>query len=176
MDLMARVAHGEHAALVELITLYQPGLERYISCHLYDAGLRQDCVQEVLLTVLERASSFQGASSLKTWLFGIARFKIYHLVRKKQGQQNLRRSLAELGQQAGWGLAHPEASYALKQTLEVLADMPTMMREVIVLRDLEGLSTRDTADILRITENASKSRLHRARLELMARLQQQEEP
>lgn len=173
-SLLQRIARGEHSALVELIKTYQPSIERYISCHLYDEQLRQDCLQDVLLTVLERASTFQGTSSIKTWLLGIARFKIYHLVRKKKKHQNLQRSLTELGQHAGWGVVNSEARYALKHTLHTLEHMPALMREIIVLRDIEGLSTRDTAHVLGISEAASKSRLHRARLELMARLHKEE--
>ena len=81
-----------------------------------------------------------------------------------------------IGARAGWGAEHIEAAYELGRVLETIATLSPIHSEVLVLRDLEGLSTREAAEVLGIQEAAVKSRLHRARLHLMAALREEVEP
>ena len=174
--LLARIAKREEAAFVAFVTRYQPVLTRYIGCHLWNEAQRGDCLQDVLLTVLERAGSFQGRSSVKTWVLGIARFKVLHVLRKTPQCEVSLEAIEERGMRAGWGASHIEAAYDLTKVRQALHELPATVSEILVLRDLEGLSTREAAEVLHISEAAVKSRVHRARLMLMAHLNEENQP
>lgn len=175
-ELAARIAQGDDEAFTHFIEDHYDGIYRYVCCHIWDSSECNDCVQDILIAVLESAHRFEGRSRLKTWVFGIAKFKILKRIKQKARAQDLFVPLADLGQHAGWGDHQIEANYDLKRVFAAMEQLPSAAAEIITLRDIEGLTTQETVEVLGIGQSAVKSRLHRARLQLMALLRQEPSP
>lgn len=131
-------------------------------------------MQQTFLNVYQHAASFRGDSSVRTWLLTIARNTVFRLHGKTQREELVEEPLMQLGLDAGWGSDDPEAiaiaaerKGALRKALSLLSAED---REVLILRDLEGLRGSEAAEVLGIGERALKSRLHRARLRLAVAL------
>ncbi len=130
----------------------------------------EDALQECFVAAWRRAEAFDGGPSARAWLFTIARNALRRQHRRRVGEPASFESLESLGAAAGWGAAsdfshrldvHDELSWALDH-------LPDDERQAVVLRDLEGLSGAEAAQVLSISLPAVKSRLHRGRLRLMA--------
>jgi len=145
-------------------------------------GHREDAeevAQETLLKVFEKLEQLNEPEAIKAWVFRIARNACYMKRRKSKFAPDHELSLDELlptfrqdgGERkmeiADWSALpdeeaiHTQLSGILQRAIE---DLPDIYRSVILLRDMEELSTAETADILSITEDTVKTRLHRARL------------
>lgn len=143
-----------------------------------DEAAAEDVLQETFLTALKSLKDWRGEGSVRAWLLSITRSKALMARRRRVGEPELSEpleaaELSALGAEAGWGEpADPEALSArleeralLERALEAL---PAPEREVVVLRDVEGLSGEDVARSLGLSLAAMKSRLHRGRLKLVA--------
>ena len=140
----------------------------------------EDVLQNTFLSALTHLRSFEGRSSLATWLYRIAANEALMLIRKKKPEVNLEDTETDVlddelapARFADWSalpedeLLSGEGKKLLDETIEKL---PEPLRIVFVLRDIEGLSIRETADVLSLTETNVKTRLLRARLFLRERL------
>ncbi|MBK9210776.1 MAG: sigma-70 family RNA polymerase sigma factor [Anaerolineales bacterium] len=171
---------GDRAEFARLVDAY--------SAPIYRLGLRmlgneqdaEDVLQNTFINALTHLSSFEGRSSILTWLYRIA---------VNEALMSLRRGRPEISiddfnssedddhfhpsQFVDWG-ALPEdelLSNEGKQALETaIQNLPENLRMVFLLRDIQGLSIKDTADTLEITESNVKIRLLRARLSLREQL------
>lgn len=138
----------------------------------------RDCVQEALLQAFRRIEGFEGRSSVGTWLHRIvvnsALVKLRSRRRRPEGAlDDLMPEFDEYqcrieGREAA--LESVEALAARKETREAVRgaidSLPDAYRTVLLLRDIEELDTRSTAEILEIEPGAVKTRLHRARAAL----------
>jgi RNA polymerase sigma-70 factor (ECF subfamily) len=179
-ELMRRAAAGDRAAFGTIAQRHTPALLRLTRAIAGDDAGAQDAAQETLLQAFRRAATFQPeAGAVRPWLFAIARHEAWR--QKRQGgpaepagadEDNL----GELGLSAGWSASEPEAMVARAEDAEALswalAALPAPDREVLLLRDVEGASGEETAAILGLDLSGMKSRLHRARLKLMASLRE----
>lgn len=166
-------ARGGDAAALELLVrrAAEPAL-RFSRGFCRDPHEAEDLAQDVLATLLRTLGSFRGEASLSTWTWTVARRAC---VRRKQRLAR-QRPLDE----AGPGLEPPAPDAEPHRRLErrqlaaaleaAIAALPAAHREVIVLRDVEGLPAAEVAKILGLGERAMKSRLHRARLTLREQL------
>jgi RNA polymerase sigma-70 factor (ECF subfamily) len=140
-----------------------------------DEEAARDVVQETFLSAFRAVQSFDGHSQLSTWLHRIVVNASLMRLRSRQrrGEQSLEPLLptfTDEGQHAeavmSWTEC-PERALEQKQlraiVREAIGELPDAYRAVLVMRDIEGLSTREAADLLSISENALKLRLHRAR-------------
>jgi RNA polymerase sigma-70 factor (ECF subfamily) len=170
-DLIAAARDGDAAALEALILRYQPRVYRFgvrMCRQAEDAG---DVAQETLLALARSIRDFRGDSSLGTWLFTIARRLCIRKRRRSKFAPAQELSL-EAGADAVHDLADPapgpEQEAAARQIESALTaaidSLDTGQREVLVLRDMEGLSAPEVANVLGLSVQAVKSRLHRARL------------
>ncbi len=140
-----------------------------------DDDAAEDALQETFLAAYRGAASFRGDGRVKSWLLTIARNASMKHLRSRPAVAVDDSTMDTLGIEAGWGdPADPEhlaesaeRSVALRAAL---AELAAEDREVIVLHDLEGLTGRETAGALGLPLAATKSRLHRARLRLLAAL------
>ena len=147
-------------------------------------GQRQDAedvVQQTFLTLIEKIDTFRGESAVATWVFRIATNFALKVLRKKRGLPTV--SLDDATETYA-SVPHPEyiaqwrtAPADLVQQAELrglldqaIAELDDKYRLVFVLRDLEELSTEETAETLGITASNVKVRLLRARLQLRERL------
>jgi len=155
---------------------------------IYRLGLRmlgnpqdaEDVLQNTFLNVLMHISEFEGRSSLQTWLYRIAANEALMLIRKRKPEMDLEGVEAEgsaedviPSQFVDWS-ALPEEELLSgegKRTLDrAIAQLPESLRIVFILRDVEGLSIKETGEALNLTETNVKTRLLRARLFLREQL------
>jgi len=147
----------------------------------------EEVAQETLLKVFEKLEQLREPEAIKAWVFRIARNACYMKRRKSTFAPERELSLDELmpsfrkdGDErkmeiADWS-ALPDVQAISSQMTGILQraieELPEMYRAVIILRDMEELSTAEAARILDLSEDAVKTRLHRARLAVRATLDQ----
>lgn len=180
--LILRAAAGDKAAFGGLVDRHGRAILRVARAFTSSDAEAEDIVQETFLAALRSAATFQpSAGSARTWLFAIARNAARHAKRRSREVPSPALDdspLLDLGLAAGWGgeapdlrLQRAEGEDRLARAVATLAPAD---REILVLRDIEGLGGEETAALLGVGLPAMKSRLHRARLRLMAVLREQE--
>jgi len=170
--LAARAAAGDREAFASLVTRHQASVYR-LARHL--AATRdeaEDVLQQTFLSAWQGVAGYRGDASVRTWLLTIARHAAVNR-RVRESREPLDATpLDDLGIRAGWGGPNPEqlavAAEQRDRLAAALAGLAADEREVLTLRDLEGLAGDDVAAMLGLTVAAMKSRLHRARLRLAA--------
>lgn len=175
--LLAGARAGDRAALEALLARHQARIYRFGLKLCRDPDAAQDVVQDTLLAVARTVREFRGASSVSTWLYTIARsFCIKHRRRSKFAPHP-ETSIDDVGADAaalvdpGRSPAEALASREVEQAVEeAIAALEPGAREVLVLRDIEGLTAPEVAEITGLTVQAVKSRLHRARLAVRAQV------
>jgi RNA polymerase sigma-70 factor (ECF subfamily) len=171
-ELLAAARQGDAAALEALLVRYQPHLYRFglrMCGNVEDAG---DVAQESLVSMARSLRAFRGDSSVSSWLYTIARRFCIKKRRRSKFAPGREESIDAPGDDAAQRLADPAPSPEESATNRELAAVLTRaidgldppQREVLVLRDVEGLSAREVAKVLGISVDAVKSRLHRARI------------
>lgn len=155
------LAGGDPNALAAIYDLYGERIFRYAYRMLGNRADAEDATAETFLRVLRRSGELRSDSAFRTWLFRIARNLCIDRMRQHK--------LLELPVDAQYGGS--EESSTLRVTVhQALSELPKEYVEVLVLCDLEDLSTQEAADILKISLPALKSRLYRARRALRDKL------
>lgn len=175
-SLIARSRAGDPAAFGALVRRYEDRMYRLVRSVCVSAPAEADDVyQDTFLTAYKKLSTFQGRSELGTWLYRVAANLCFMRLRAKKA-----RPTAPLGPQAPGRDPGPEEAVRKKELAEAvtaaLAALPPDQRLVVTLRDVEGLSAAEAARTLKLSVPAVKSRLHRGRLALKARLARFAEP
>lgn len=171
--LVARAQAGDDRAFEELVHHYSPRLRGVLFRITHDPEAAHDALQDALLRAWQNIDRFQARSSFFTWMTRIAINEAYRTLRRTEATATFPLDDA-LGERIpGWG-GQPETVFESREFLAAieaaLARLPVDYREVVVLRDVEGLSTQDAAEVLGIGERALKSRLHRGRMALRREL------
>ena len=137
-----------------------------------DRDEAEDVAQEVMLRAWQGITRFQGRSSYFTWLYRIAVNEANRALAKRARRPASVPIGPEELQLPGSPAADPARqaeNSELRQALaRALAELPPPLRTAIVLRDVEGLSTQEAAEIAGVSQAAFKSRLHQARLRVRA--------
>ena len=176
--LLADARAGDSHALETLLERHQAQVYRFGMRMCRDPEDAKDVLQETLLSMARSVRDFRGASSLSTWLYAIARSFCIKKRRRSKFAPDEERSLdsdvsveakhlADPGRNPDEALASKQVEMALEQAIAALE--PTY-REVLLLRDAEGLTAPEVAEVLGLTPQAVKSRLHRARLLVRERI------
>ncbi|MGB9673313.1 MAG: RNA polymerase sigma factor [Anaerolineales bacterium] len=136
----------------------------------------EDVLQETFIKALKHLPEFDGRSNLSTWLYRIATNEALMILRKDKGgtisldePEDNNEDQQEPIEVIDWCCLPEETlmSAEAKEYLDkAIAELPSTLRVVVVLRDIQGLSTRETSEVLNISEMAVKTRLSRARLQL----------
>ena len=171
-ELLSAARTGDREALEALLLRYQPKV--------YGFGMRmcrnpedaEDVLQDTLFAMARTVRDFRGASSLSTWLYSIARSFCVKRRRRGRSVSAVALSIDTNSQAAAAQLAHPgpgPEQHLENRELEAvlaraIAGLAPPYREVLVLRDIEGLSASEVAEVIGSTVDTVKSRLHRARL------------
>ena len=190
LTLVERLRHGDTTALETLMARYTDRVYRLAYGITGNAADAEEVVQDVFLTVFRKIHTFEGRAALGSWIY---RVTTNAALIKRRGRRSDREIPLEPslpvflpdGHRAGdpaflkadWSQT-PEADLLSKETREILhqaiADLPDQYRAVVVLRDVQGLSNEEVADVVGESLPCVKSRLHRARMalreELSARL------
>ena len=173
--LVERARAGDEAALARLVDAYAPSILRFGRKLCRDEQDAQDVMQQTLLSVVTHIGEFRGDSHFTSWLFAIARS---HCIKQRtRGAAALPREPLD---RAGLAVAAPAHQVpdeaASREQLERALDtairaLDPDQREVLVLRDVEGLSAVEVGEALGLSVEAVKSRLHRARKALRGQLE-----
>lgn len=172
--LLAATAAGDAAAYTRFVERHQRAAFGYLRLLAADPAAVEDALQEAFLAAWKGAGGFRGGDSARSWLLAIARHALYRQFRRRAGEPEDLVSLETLGLAAGWGEPHspdPAAAHADRAAVrEALAALTAADREILWLRDVEGLSGEECSGLLALALPAVKSRLHRARLRFAAQL------
>lgn len=176
-ELLERARAGDRRALEALLARHQRSVYRFGLKMCRDEEDAKDILQDTLLAVARNVKDFRGASSVSTWLYTIARsFCIKKRRRSKfapEQEESLEArepgeaalQLVDPGRPPDDALAGRQIEAALEQAI---GSLDPMYREVLVLRDVEGLTAPEVAEVMGLSVEAVKSRLHRARVAVRA--------
>jgi RNA polymerase sigma-70 factor, ECF subfamily len=170
--LLARAQAGDVSAFERLSSAYADRLFMLLLRLLGDRSEAEDVAQEVMLRAWRGIARFQGQSSYFTWLYRIAVNEANRALEKK-ARRPAGVSIGADELQLPASPAHDPSRQAENRELRrvlghALAELPPALRTAIVLRDVEGLSTQEAAEIAGVSQAAFKSRLHQARLRVRA--------
>lgn len=178
--LVARIKQGDLSACGECVSLHSDGIYRLAYRLMGNERDAEDVVQETFLSAFKAIERFDGRSSLGTWLFRIAYNAAMMRLRRKQplfvsvDQPLVTTEGDEIPRQLMDWCCLPEVEFESDEArteIEFAVNaLPERLKAVFILRELEGYSTAETAEILEISPEAVKTRLHRARLWLRERL------
>ncbi|MCF7807963.1 MAG: sigma-70 family RNA polymerase sigma factor [Candidatus Marinimicrobia bacterium] len=172
-ELIQAARDGDQKAQAQLVNMY--------SARIYNLGLRmlrnnedaEDMLQETFMTALQKIQTFKGKSSFYTWLYRIgvntalgklrkqSRMRVSHSIQEPDFESLHGMDISDWPNYIETKVSDEEFKIALKEALD---DLDEKYRSVFVLRDLEGLSTAKTAEMLDLSESNVKVRLMRARL------------
>ena len=176
-DALIRAAQGgDDDALDVLLKRYQPQIFRFGMKMCRDPEDAREVLQDTLFAAARTLRGFRGASSVSTWLYTIARS--FCIKKRRHSVFTPEVVSLESGTSDAFGardrgrdpertLADREVGAALE---EAIASLEPAYREVLLLRDVEGLSAAEVAEVTALSVAAVKSRLHRARASVRDRL------
>ena len=180
IELVARARKGDAASFSVLLRRYEGKIFRLAMNITQNREDAEDVLQEAFLKAYEHLDQFQGNSRFYTWIVRIAVNQALMKLRKRRSDRTV--SLDEqidtgedtvVREIAAWD-PDPEERFSREELHEILTgaidDLAPIYRTVFTLRDVDGLSTEETAEVLDLTVPAVKSRLLRARLQLRDKL------
>ena len=180
LDLVHASKAGDVNAFEELVKRYDFRLLRLTRHFLHNQEDAEDAVQETFLKAFENLARFQERSKFSTWLIRIAMNQSLMKLRRREVHSaisidnDLQLNDDTLPREIVDWTPNPEELYRTSELREILRKALQMLkpslRMVFVLRSLEELSAKETAEILDLTASAVKARLWRARLQLRERL------
>ncbi len=175
--LLEAVRAGDRRALETLLERHESGVYRFGMKMCRQEEDAKDVLQETLLAAARHLPEFRGASSITTWLYTVARsFCIKKRRTSKFAPQQLEslEAQGDLASEIADARRGPEEDVAGRQLQraldEAIGALEPMYREVLLLRDVEGLSAPEVAEIMGLSVEAVKSRLHRARVAVRERV------
>ena len=180
LTLVQAAKRGDDSAFEELVRRYDRNVFRIAQHITQNREDAEDVVQEAFLKAYGNLAQFQEQSKFYTWLVRIAVNEALMKLRRRKPERTV--SLDEdikteddsLPREIADWSPNPEQQYTQAELRDILDrtihGLPATFRTVFVLRDVEGLSTEETAEALELSVPAVKSRLLRARLQLRERL------
>ena len=180
LALVQAAKQGDVGAFEQLVKRYDRNIFRIAQHITQNREDAEDVVQDAFLKAYENLDQFQGNSKFYTWLVRIAvNESLMKLRRRKTSKtvsmdEDVETEEGSMPREfADWS-PNPEQQYGQSELSDILRKtiqgLPASFRTVFVLRDVEGLSTEETAEMLDLSIPAVKSRLLRARLQLRERL------
>jgi RNA polymerase sigma-70 factor (ECF subfamily) len=177
-ELIRRARAGDQDAFAELVMMHADRVYAALRRFGLDADEADEVAQEVFVRAWRGLARFEERSQFSTWLYRIA----FNEAQRRLSRRPAPRAERDPDRDDDPVLSLPESpelgpdaqtlDRELERTLErALDELPAEWRAAVVLRDVEGLSTRDAAEIAGIREAAFKSRLHRGRMQLRALLE-----
>lgn len=172
--LLESARSGDFASFEKLVTASEGRVYNHLVRLVGNPEDARDLLQETYLSAYRNLGTFKGDSAFSTWVYRIATNHALMRLRKKQPQEVAFDDLPiptheELRSRniSDWAIDPREAILRkeLREKLQrAIDELPSLYRAVVVMRDVEELSTEETAAALGITEGAVKTRLHRARI------------
>jgi RNA polymerase sigma-70 factor (ECF subfamily) len=175
-EVVRRVREGEHALFEILMRRYNQRLYRVARSILRDDAEAEDVMQQAYVNAYTHLDQFADRARFSTWLTRIAVYEALGRLRRRRRVREVDVSSENEGTGATLTSEAPSPEQqALTGELRVLLEgavdaLPRTSRAAFVLREIEGLSTAETAESLGVSEDVVKTRLHRARLQLRKEL------
>jgi RNA polymerase sigma-70 factor, ECF subfamily len=187
-DLLERLQAGDEEAFACLVDRHHAAMVRVARTYVRSQAVAEEVAQEAWLGLLRGLDRFEGRSSLRTWLFRIVANRAISAGRHES--QHLPVGDSELGDdsgrfsQDGWWATPPVhwadeavdrmvAPEVAARVRQLVAELPPAQRQVVTLRDVEGLPSADVCAILGISEGNQRVLLHRARARIRQHLEQE---
>lgn len=168
-DLVHRILKGESFLFEIIMRRYNQRLFRIVNGILKNATEAEDVIQDSYVRAYEHLSQFAGDAKFSTWLTKIAIYEAFRRSKRSKrltSMENLAKAEKIMNILKGES-DNPENDFLRRRIVELLetavSSLPAKYCVAIMLRDVEGLSTEETAECLGISEQAVKTRLHRAR-------------
>ena len=171
---------GDISAFESLVKRYDRNVFRIAQHITQNREDAEDVVQDAFLKAYQNLGQFQGQSKFYTWLVRIAVNEALMRLRRRRPErmvsldEDVKTEEDSMPREIADWSPNPEQQYTQGELKDILSrtiqGLPASFRTVFVLRDVEGLSTEETADALGLSIPAVKSRLLRARLQLRERL------
>ena len=185
-ELVRRAKAGDLDAFEELTALHERQVFTIAWRIVQNTHDAEDVTQQAFLSALENLKNFREEASFATWLYRIATHAALKIIRKRKGLDTVSLEEATEPREEGDGVPHPEFIADWRESPDelvhrnetrrllddALAKLDEKHRLVFVLRDVEGLSVKETAEALGLSEANVKVRLLRARLQLRELLTQ----
>ncbi|UCG13405.1 MAG: sigma-70 family RNA polymerase sigma factor [Deltaproteobacteria bacterium] len=182
--LVRRCRRGDKDAFARLMQKYERGIYNYTYRMLGSEVEAEDLTQDVFVAAFRNMRGFRGESRFSTWLYRIAlnqtRNRIKYLSRRSLfgrwagTRDSGKGATAERAETIADGAPSPEqwtiAKELAGQVQQCLNRLPHQARQILVLRDVQGLSYQELGEILSLNPGTVKSRLHRARIALQKHL------
>jgi RNA polymerase sigma-70 factor (ECF subfamily) len=182
-DLVQAARTGDAHALEQLLIRYQPQLWRYARRMCAQDAEAEDVLQDTLLAAVRGFPRYRGEAAVRTWLFSILRHACFRVRgrRAPQSASSAQASATDASEVlAATDAPGPEQQASARQlaaaVVRAIDELEPSQREALVLRDLEGLSASEVAEITGDSVVAVKSRLHRARRNVQLRAAEIAEP
>jgi RNA polymerase sigma-70 factor, ECF subfamily len=185
-ELVARLRAGEEQAFVLLVSRHHPTMLRLARSFVSSAAVAEEVVQDTWLAVLRGIDGFAGRSSFRTWLLHI----LVNRARSTGVREHRSVAIGDAGpvldsarfDAAGAWMSPPQhwvedsddrmlAAGLAEHIASTLDDLPPRQREVVLLRDVDGLSSREVCAVLEISEANQRVLLHRGRSHLRQALE-----
>ncbi len=180
IETIDRVLTGNKQAYELLVIKYQDRIFRYVYSRVPDYDEALDITQEIFVLTMESLHTFRRESKFSTWMYSIAINYCKNYKRKKRRYVEV--PIQRSGSESDYEIPltdmrqDPEAEVinrdSLKIVMQEIKELPGDYRDILVLRDIEGESYSDIADMLSISLSNVKVRIHRGREMLKNRLQQ----
>ncbi len=176
--LLEQLRAGEEQAYVVLVKRYHVRLTRLALTFVPSPEMAEDVAQETWLAVIRGVGQFEGRSSLRTWLFQICANRARSLASREQrlassGRPELALDSGRSGSGAGWSSPSQHWADAVDDRLEAdelavhvlraIEELPELQRQVVTLRDIEGLPSLQVCEALSLSEPNQRVLLHRGR-------------
>lgn len=192
---------GDEAAFTILVHRYHASLQRVARMYVHNPALAEEVVQDTWVGVLQGLDTFEPRATLKTWIFRILMNRARTMAQREGRSipfsaawdaqsaddepavdPSSFRSADEGGAWTGWWLSPPGdwgstpeevllRSEAQTYLLAAVAELPANQREVLTLRDIEGMTSEEVCNVLGITEINQRVLLHRARAKVRQALE-----
>lgn len=181
-ELVAKLRAGDEAAFAALVRAHHGSLVRLAMSIVGSRALADEVVQDTWLAVVRGVGAFEGRSSLRTWLFRI----LVNRARTTAGKERRADTLGDVDSDrfdATGVWASPPVPWADQVDDRLVAEqlaplartaidtLPDAQRQVLLLRDVEGLPAAEVADILGVTDGNQRVLLHRARAKVRSELE-----
>jgi len=183
-ELVRRAKAGDLEAFEKLAEKYESKIYSIAMRILQNPHDAEDITQQTFLSVIDNLKDFRGDSSFATWITKIATYAALKIIRKRNGLDTVSLEQATEPNKEDGEIPHPEYIADWKENPldilnrnetnrlieQALSELEEPYRLIFILRDVEGLSIKETAEILGISEANVKVRLLRARLQLREKL------
>ncbi len=178
-ELVARAQAKDYAAFEQLLDRYEDKIFRLAYRFVRNETEAKEILQDTFLTIWRKLDTFKGDSQFSSWLYRVAANAALMRLRSQRRHPEVSTEDLPIGYLDNYGQLPPVienwakrpdeelASDELRRHIQSAVDaLPEIYRSVFIIRDVEGLSTEETADVLQISVPTVKTRLHRARIAL----------